>query len=623
MKGVQEMSIRFEQKKNTWQVLLGKAPVIAIETPDGCRDSFEAINDKAFRWTRVCGSPADHMKMRLKMNYKPRYWQVPAVNYNGNGWGSGAQYFGYGDGGEPWSYAWHRVAIPACTYTESDQYAVALFGDEAGGMSCSVYEQDGMIVQELIWPEIEAPKVLCKRYWGEPYYGTMAPQDTFSGIVMLMPAGKPRERVKDLLDFAWKFFYRELKMPHTPERVKQLDILAFRSLYVKNYEGITGFANGKNWNDEAGVFALHQNIFEIGWVGQNGAQACALLDEYIATGEVDLRDKALNVLDSWDQYAFRDNGLMLVRLNCDPKYLDNRVNGDIPLSLDACNLGTAATYFFRAAMLCEKAGIDRPAYRKRALGLCDFFVCAQRESGEFAKSYFIDGAIESAHGSVGAFIILPLMDAYELTGEEKYRAAALRGIDFYLDEFSTYGYTTAGALDSNCIDKESAAPVLRAALRAYGMTGDIKYRDAAVEVGYYLATWQWHYSTTFPEGTLGDELGFDTYGSTSVSAAHNALDHYGLYWVPEYVQLAEITGDEMWAQRARALWYNGTQLLSDGTLVIKGRVRPAGTQDESFRHTRWYRTDNRSFIPSEWCTVWQGTFRHLAQEVMEDQSILR
>jgi hypothetical protein len=80
---------------------------------------------------------------------------------------------------------------------------------------------------------------------------------------------------------------------------------------------------------------------------------------------------------------------------------------------------------------------------------------------------------------------------------------------------------------------------------------------------------------------------------------------------------------EIWAQRARALWYNGTQLLSDGTLVVKGRVRPAGTQDESFRHTRWYRTDNRSFIPSEWCTVWQGTFRHLVQEVMADQSILR
>ena len=40
-----------------------------------------------------------------------------------------------------------------------------------------------------------------------------------------------------------------------------------------------------------------------------------------------------------------------------------------------------------------------------------------------------------------------------------------------------------------------------------------------------------------------------------------------LYWIPEYLKLAEYTGNDMWRQRARALWYSGTQLLSDGTLV--------------------------------------------------------
>ena len=185
------------------------------------------------------------------------------------------------------------------------------------------------------------------------------------------------------------------------------------------------------------------------------------------------------------------------------------------------------------------------------------------------------------------------------------------------------GYTTAGALDSNCIDKESAAPLLRATLRAYEATQDSKYLEYSEEVAYYLATWQYHYSVGFPKDSQLARLKVDTYGSTAVSAAHNALDHYGIYYIPEYLKLAQLTGNDMWRQRARAIWYNGIQLLSDGTLVISGRVRPAGSQDESFRHTRWVRTDNKMFVSSEWCTVWQGTFRHLVLELLEDWDILR
>ncbi len=617
------MSITFKKEDAAWQVMLNGEHVLTIEVPQGCADSFEMLDEKAFRWTRSCEKPTDHMKLTLRGQYKPRYFQVPSVNYNGNGWGSGAQYFGYEDNGKPWVYAWHRVAIPACTYTESEKFAVALFGEEEGGMSCSVYPEGEEILQELIWPEIEGPRVLQKRFWEGPYEGSMEPATTFTGIVMVMEAGKPREKVKDLHDFAWKYFYREVKMPYSPERVKQLDMLFRRQLWHRRYNGITGFANGLKWSDAQGQYVLHMPRVEIGWVGQNAAQACAMLDLYLEEGDTDARDKALSTLDSWDKYAFLPNGLMLVHLVEIPDRLDSSVNGDIPVTLDACNLGTAATYFFRAAKLCKKAGIERPGYEKRAFGLCDFFVRAQQESGEFAKSYFLDGSIDSCHGSVGAFIVLPLLDAYEITGDKKYWDAAVKGLDFYLDEFNRFGYTTAGALDSNCIDKESAAPVLRAALRVYEMTKEQKYLDAAVELGYYLATWQWHYSVKYPADTMLEEVGFDTYGCTAVSTAHNAVDHYGLYWVPEYLKLAELTGNDIWRQRARALWYGDTQLISDGTMVVKGRVRPAGFQDESARHTRWGRPDHRFFVLSEWASAWQGTFRYIALETIKDWSVLR
>ena len=617
------MSITIQKIQSGWQLSLQNEAAAYISTPAGCTDSFQVLNDYAVRWVRKTDTPTDRMKLTLMTRGEPRYFQIPAVNYNGNGWGSGAQYSGYRCDDTPWSYAWHRVSIPACTYTENDQISVALFGEEAGGMSCSVYTEEGNTIQELIWPETEAPKVLHKRRWDKAFYGTMEPTDTFTGILMLMPTEAPRSGMRKLLDFAWQYFYRDVTMSMTPERVKQLDLLYFRAMWTRRYSGLVGFSTGLNWDETITGFAKRFSYFDIGWCGQNGAQACALLDEYIETGDEDAKDKALSVLDCWDTYAFLPNGLMYVRLEHKPDQLDSALSGNIPLDLDTCNLGAAATYFFRAADLCKKAGIDRPSYEKRAFGLCDFFVQAQRPNGELAKTYFLDGSIDKAHGSVGVFSVLPLFDAWERSGNQKYLDAALKGVDFYLGEYMKNGYTTAGALDSNCIDKESAAPLLRAVMCAYEATNDKKYLAGAEEVAYYLATWQYHYSIDFPADSQLAKLKVDTYGSTAVSAAHNALDHYGLYYVPEYLKLAELTGNEMWRQRARALWYNGIQLISDGTLVVSGRVRPAGAQDEAFRHTRWVRTDGKIFVPSEWFTVWQGTFRYRTLMELKDWSILR
>ncbi len=93
--------------------------------------------------------------------------------------------------------------------------------------------------------------------------------------------------------------------------------------------------------------------------------------------------------------------------------------------------------------------------------------------------------------------------------------------------------------------------------------------------------------------------------------------------MPEYIELAELTGNAVWRDRARALWYNGIQLISDGTLVINNRVRPAGSQDESVRHTRWGRPDKRIFVPSEWLPSWPGTFREVALDMVPDRTVLR
>jgi len=603
--------------------LMAKGQVICILPGEkNCQDTFEAIGEGAWKWIRKAEKPVAEMKMTIRHQDKLTYWQVPSVNYNGNGWGSGAQYGGFGCDGENWTYAWHRVAIPACTYAESEKWTVSLFSEEKDCASCSIWPEDDCACQALLWPEVEGPKVLFKRAWKEKFVGKMEPRDTFVGIVKVAEAEEPKTGIRQLLDFAWKYFERPVKMQWSPEELIRLDTLWFRQLWYETIDGLKGFATGKHWDRDTHDF-IRERVFEIGWVGQNAAVSCLLLREYLKNGDEDLKNKALSTLDSWVKYGVQENGMIFSRLLVDPKNVESVLNGDIPMVFDACNLGVAATYFFKAAKLAEKAGCPRPEYEKTALGLCNFALRVQQESGELAKSWFMDGTIDSPHGSVGCFLVLPLFDAYRLTGEQKYLDGALKGYDFYYSEFHQSGVTTAGALDSFCIDKESAAPLLRCAMTAYHVTGEKKYIAQAEEIAYYLATWQWHYSTQFPADSLCAQIGVDTYGSTAVSAAHNALDHYGLYYVPEYLELAELTGNDVWRSRARALWYNGTQLISDGTLVINNKVRPAGSQDESIRHTRWGRPDNRYFIVSEWLTNWQGTYRQVALDMLDHWDALR
>ena len=606
----------------TWLLMAGETIVLSIPVQEGCKDDFESLGEGAFRWTRTCAQPSIQMTMTIKSNAQCRYWQVPAVNYNGNGWGRGAQYTGWARDGQPWCYAWHRTAIPACTYSESENWCISLFGEEKGGMSGSICMEEGCAVQSLLWPEQEGPSVLFKRAWLEPFMGTMEPASTFTAIIHVFPAGKLREGYRRLLDFAWDYFHRDVQMQKSPEEIIRLDTCFLRSLWQRKPDGVTGFQTGMHWVESENAFVKSTN-FELGWTGQNPSVACILLREYKKTGDEDLKNKALSVLDSWMKYARLPNGMMFCKLFCDPNRLDSVINGDIPTTFDACNLGTGAVYLFKAARLCKELDIDRPEYSNAAMGLCDFALRSQQESGEFAKSWYLDGSVDARHGVIGVFMALPLFDAYDQTGERKYLDAALRAVDFYLSEFDRCGYTTAGALDSYCIDKESAAPLLRAALTAYRYTNDQRYVEAAEGVAYYLSTWQWHYTVDFPRGSMAREVGFDTYGSTAVSAAHNALDHYGLYFVPEFIELAELTGKEMWRSRARALWYAGTQLISDGTLTVKGRVRPAGSQDESVRHTRWGRPDRKYFTTSEWLTHWQTSFREVALDRLSNWDDLR
>jgi hypothetical protein len=602
--------LKMEQTKEMALFLAQSETFIRIYPKERCSDRFVMLEEGVWEWIRTYEYAADHMQMQLEVCYLPEFWMVPAVNYNGNGfgktgddhsiWRSEEEYFGMGEGNEPWIYAAHRCSAPAATYSEGLGYCVALMGDANDNVSCSIWKSEQCTYQTLYWPVAEGPRVLRGGGWGEGYRETMPARTEFKAYIILKKITAGKQGYDSLLDFAWRKFAVIPEQERSDEEIWNLSIAYAKSLWETAEDGFYGFNLGHTLNNKEKIWAkVKEHKYEIGWCGQNGSLANSMLIQYIRKQDHEALEQGLSVLDSWAGYAPLSSGVFRT-------HMDSTTGGtERDIVADACNMGTAAIQFFHAAELVKRCNVERPIYLQTALNICDFAVKAQKENGMFAKSWNFDGTVAQQNGTVGCFLVPPLVKAWKLTTDQKYLDAALRAYEYYRKELLETGYTTAGALDTFCVDKESAMPLLAAGLDLYDATGQEEYKTDAIRAAWYLSTWQWHYNTKFPEGSILSELGYKTCGTTSVSTAHHHLDAYALYYYKALLRLEAVTGNPQWAERAKAIFNNSSQMISDGTLEIMGKVRPAGSQDEGIYHTCW----GREFAVSQWLVAWPCALR--------------
>ncbi|MBQ4556325.1 MAG: hypothetical protein IJA60_01590 [Clostridia bacterium] len=626
--------------ENGYAIAIDGKPYAKIIGMDGATDTFEPIEGGAWKWLRKTDKPTDHMRMEMMLIGEPTFTMVPAISYNGNGWGTLAEYVGDRDtDGTPWSWASHRGTIPSCTYSENNDISIALMAKENDNNACSLYKVDDGELHVIIFPEEEKPRTLQRHFWGEPFQGTMEPRCDFEAIILAVPSDGTRHRYKSLLDFAWRFYGHAIAAPRTAEELYRLSIAYCRFIYQKEQNGFAGFTMGSQWHLNTTSYKKTEHRYEVGWVGQSASMANAYIWDYLKTGDKEKLDIALDVHDSWLKFGKHEAGHIDARIDFDPwRYMDfapdykpdrwklgecayeshlgfvgkkvrRAPDGKILLQNDACNIGTGADGYFEAYDLLKEAGIDKPEYLKAAYDICDFALNNQDEEGSFAKSWDDDGKVLAKKGTIGCFLILPILTAYKKSGDKKYLDAAIKAFDFYYQGLEQDGFTTAGALDTYSIDKESSSPLLRDALALYNITGDKKYVACAEKIAWYLCTWMMYYTVEYPEDCLISKMGYDTFGSTSVSTPHQALDQYALRDVLSFLELYEITGYKQWRERAIAFWCNACQCISDGTMYVNGRIRPAGAQDEAIFHTRWGRHGVAPFGPSQWLPAWPCAFR--------------
>lgn len=569
--------------------------------------------------------------------FVPARYLIPCVNYNGNDGCRENTPTGLTRDGQPWIFAYDRMGIPSCTLCENKNIGTALFASDCDESSlrsaCALIENaDGTITQRIYHPVVEAPysysskNILTERY---DEYITLEPGETFTATMYVYACVPMYENyaAANLLDCAAEVFDLDRDTCLAPGEVWDLGI-EFAKALLYDYKGhkmiithfaprlfrsqhgaaVTGEEMARRMQDpyytELGRF---DERFEMGWADQGLLNTRMLAADAIERGDKEMLNIAIGIFESWADKQ-QENGLLYSQFQ--QYYAEETYDFATP---DVCNFGWGAAEMSRMYTLLKENGIDQPKFRDFAVKLCDFFCEHYSEEYGFGKSWTLDGECVMQSGSIGGFMLLGMLETYRVSGDKKYLDTAIKASDFYFGRDLDNFVCSAGALDCQSIDKETAYPFINASIILYEETGDNKYLDRAKKAAYYFFSWAFHYNVLYPKESEFTEYGYSTKGGTAISTEHHAIDSWGSAAVTGFLQLAHYTGDERWKKRAHAMWANAIQgIASPEKRIFHGQERPLGSQNEGFFHCRWtkYRPtcEERGHYNDCLC-AWAGAYR--------------
>ena len=563
-------------------------------------EQIRLLDQDLYEWRRTWKNRGSEtvkadLSMEIESGYAPEFTLIPGISYNGNPEYGRMAVKGLANGGVPWVFSAFRSNIPAGNYSEGGGWSIFVFTStdhRSEFCSFSLEPRGARLAHRLLWPERDNLPARGPNPAGFRETLEVPAGATFesTAYVVIRPTPEKRRAFSAGMDHAWKLNRHTVKASFPPKRLWELGTQFARDTLWYDKPDFTGFNIGVNlvdgkWVQRAGA------RFEIGWCGQNGGYATALLQDYIWNKNRESLEKGEKTLDFWTQNGRLKCGLFYthfdVKLGATSWAAFNPTFLGRPLKpgerfIDTHNLGHGAYQFLLASELAEKCGLHKPQWRQVGMDTCNFFLDHALPDGTYGKAWSLEGECLAPGFTTGAQLILPMLKAYRMTHNRRYLESARRAFRAYLERDLDHMTCTGGALDADTIDREGGVPLLYAALDLYELTGSKEYLRHAELAGYYLASWQWHYSIPFhPESPIL-ELKYDWFAGTGITAMSQSQDPWGGLWAAGWLRLAKATGREIWKDRAVQCFNQGTLGLSDGTLNVKGGTRPPGSQTESY-----------------------------------------
>ncbi len=536
---------------------------------------------------------------------------IPCVMYNENKYGNNNEPKGFRHNGTPWQFSYSRSSLPSATISECTDVCFALFAnseDEKSLISsCSLYDTPTGRVHRIYYPDNEAPISYTYRDEYSPATNnsiTLKSDEEFevSFYVSLTKTKKVGSGVRDVYNNVLRIFDLSCDVSLDDSEVWKRGISYSRDTLLKKTGDKSSFTIGTSFQNGE----LHTTIgYEIGWCGQNALLSRALIQNGIINDNKEDVQKGIEVLDTWVGNSRFENGLVACHLST------NDLTA-IETNIDTCNLAWASWQMLSAYEEVKKIGIDKPDWLEYSIGICDFFVNNFSESFGFGKTWTSDGKVIDTSGTIGVYLTIALLKAYEFTEKEIYAETAKNALVLYYERDLKNFVCTAGALDTCCVDKETCWPFLNSALTLYEIQKDEKMLEIALSAAYYILTWTYLYDVPYKYDCDFNALGYRTKGATAVSVQHHHLDPWGALMCGDFERLYHVTKEEKWNEIAKLMWSNSLLCIAGENLTHKGNKYPYGAQNEAYFHTYWgfRKSDNLSMgACNTWFVSWPSAFR--------------
>lgn len=331
--------------------------------------------------------------------------------------------------------------------------------------------------------------------------------------------------------------------------------------------------------------------YQFGFVGQQPGIGYQLLRYGDKESVPEAFEKGVNIVDFWVGTAMTESGLPQMCYN-------PNINGFEPYPHYIRMLADGIEAILDAYIYMHRKGDERPAWREFCKRTADWLVGIQNGDGSFYRAYNTDSSIRMDSKSNTPSVIRFLVQFYLVSGDERYKNAAIKAGEWSYDNAYLNLEYRGGTCDNTDIqDKEAGIYAIFGFLALYDLTGGKKWLEGAVGAADYTETWT--YAWKFPVRTPWPKHPFNKYSISgqSIITIGGGADVYMAACAYTYYRLYVITGDEHYLDFAEFIHRNTRQSSDvDGSA---GYIMP-GLGHESGNFTEQTLESHYHWLP--WCT---------------------
>ncbi|MDO5035555.1 MAG: hypothetical protein Q4D93_01165 [Porphyromonas sp.] len=342
----------------------------------------------------------------------------------------------------------------------------------------------------------------------------------------------------------------------------------------------------------------HKDLAEVGFVGRTLLNAFNALEYGEEVGNATLVSDAREVIDSYLQHGFGENGLFREVIQ-----FERGREADV-LSI---RRQSEATYAILSYLNYERHhGRRHPEWEHRVRAILDTFLRIQNKDGSFPRKFRYDLTVVDETNGGTPSAVLPLVMAYKYFGEPKYLKAAKLSGQYLEDELISKSDYFSSTLDANCEDKEASLYVATAtyylALVSKGKERQ-HYVDLTRNAAYFAASWYYTWDVPFAEGQMLGDLGLKSRGWGNVSVENNHIDVFVFQFADVLRWLSRESDEPRFADLAEVISTSMRQLLPfEGHMCGIGKV---GYYPEVVQHTNWdYGRNGKGFYNDIFAPGW-------------------